>query len=90
MDASHVLPLRCPGFVSRLVRFGRLDRERSDVRFAAAIDTEVSRPSPLRRVRGALAAGRPDDPLAGLANRGRAWELVFYCPVCGERKFGDD
>jgi len=27
MDASHVLPLRCPGFVSRLVRFGRLDRE---------------------------------------------------------------
>jgi len=52
----------------------------SDVRFAAAIDTEVSRPSPLRRVRGALAAGRPDDPLAGLANRRRAWGTRLLLP----------
>jgi len=40
----------------------------------------VSRPSPLRRVRGALAAGRPDDPLAGLANRRRAWGTRLLLP----------
>ena len=89
MDASHVLLLRCSGFVSRPVRLAVSTERASDVRFAAAMDTEGVATIP--RCAECEAHWLPADR----TTRWQAWltddepaELVFYCPACGEREFG--